>query len=261
MNIGIIGAGNMAGAIARGLVSKGFAADKIMLSDPDESKLALFREKSFKTGTNIETAINSDVLIMAIKPNNYENVLTEIKPYINHQLIISIAAGISISYIKSILGNRHVIRIMPNTPALVGLAMIAVSYEDPVTEEEVETANSIFEALGKYVYIPEALMDAAVSVSGSGPAYIFMFIDAMAKSGERMGLDRKDALLMAAQTVLGSAEMVLKTDTDPDALKTMVCSPGGTTIEAVKVFEEGNLYQLVESAMTACMEKSKQLKK
>ncbi len=250
----------MASAIVHGLIAAGTSPSDIMVSDRDDKKLAIFAGEGINTGDNVRTAQFGDTLLLAVKPNIVSTVLAEVKDEVSDKLIVSIAAGISIEYIKNCVGkNVRVVRTMPNTPALVGAGMTAISYEAPVTEADVECVSGIFSALGRAVIISEKLMDAAVSVSGSSPAYVFMLIDAMADGAVKEGLTRDAAIMMAAQTVMGAAKMVLETEKHPAELKDMVCSPGGTTIDAVSVLEEQGFRAAVIKAMESCADKSRRL--
>ncbi len=259
MKIGIIGAGNMAGAIAGRLCNTMNPAD-IFMSDKDETKLKSFKDMGINTGSNIEAAEFGDVLILAVKPNIYPVVLEEIAGK-TCKTVISIAAGISIDFVEGYLKNVNVIRVMPNTPALVGCAMTALSAKQNCDADELEKAKEIFASLGRTVVVPESLMDAIVSVSGSSPAYVFMMIESMADAAVSQGLTRDDAIMMAAQACMGAAKMVLETNVHPAKLKDMVCSPGGTTIDAVKKLEETGFRNSIMEAMQACFEKSKKMSK
>lgn len=262
MKIGIIGAGNMATAIIRGLIEAKMPPRDILISDPMEEKLEGFAGMGINTGTNSEAALFGDILILAVKPNACETVLNEIKGKTDGKTIVSIAAGISIGFIKSILGkNQRVVRTMPNTPALVGEGMTSISFEEPVNNDMINPVQEVFNAFGKTIIITESLMDAAVSVGGSSPAYAFMLIDAMAKKAVDLGMEQGEAVLAAAQSVMGAAKMVLETGEAPSLLKDKVCSPGGTTLEAVRVLEEAGFPEMVAKAMEACAQKSKQLKR
>ena len=250
----------MANAIVQGLLSAGTTPSDILVSDKDGDKLKAFAQKGIQTGDNMSAAEFGDALLLAVKPNIVSAVLDEVKDIVADKLVISIAAGISIAYIKNIIGqNVRVVRTMPNTPALVGTGMTAVSCEAPVTDEDEKCVMDIFSSLGRVSRIDEKLMDAAVSVSGSSPAYVFMLIDAMADAGVKEGLTRDTAVMMAAQTVMGAAKMVLETGKHPAQLKDMVCSPGGTTIEAVSVLEEMGFRASVIKAMESCSDKSRRL--
>lgn len=262
--IGFIGNGNMGRAILGGILSNGIAVAKnIIISDVDANGLKLVDGKYgvMTTSDNREVASKSEILFLSVKPNIVYKVIDEIKDCISENtLIISIAAGQSIAKLEEAFGKEiRLIRVMPNTPALVGEGMAALSPNENVTDEENETALRIFNSFGKAEIVPEYMMDAVTAVSGSSPAYVFMFIEAMADAAVMGGMPRAQAYTFAAQAVLGSAKMVLDTGKHPAELKDMVCSPAGTTIDAVGVLEEEGFRNSVIKAMTACMEKSKKL--
>lgn len=264
MKIGFIGLGNMAQAMIGGMIQKKlYTPDQIIGS----AKTVETAEKvagmyAITTCTdNTQVAANADVVILAVKPVFFAEVIEEIKEYITpHKLIISIAAGKSISWIEEAFGKEiKLIRCMPNTPALVGEGCTGVCLNEKITKVEEELAMNIMNSFGKANIIPERMMDAVIGVSGSAPAYVFLFIEAMADAAVAAGMPRKPAYEFAAQTVLGSAKMVLETGKHPGELKDMVCSPGGTTIEAVKVLEQQGFRGTVMSAIDACVNKSKNM--
>lgn len=259
MKIGIIGAGNMSRAIVIGLISNKTRPDSIMVSDPNEKKLAELNRYGIKKGTNEQVIKFADVIVLAVKPNVYPEVLPEVADA--KKLIVSIAAGISLDYIKSVIGeDTRVVRVMPNTPALAGAGMTAVC-SDGAADADLETVKNIFGSLGKVLVTEEKYIDAVCGVSGSGPAYVFTMIDAMADGGVACGLTKNDAILLAAQTVFGSAKLLLETNMHPAELRDMVCSPGGTTIDAVKALEQDGFRAALIDAVEAACEKSKILKK
>ena len=207
-------------------------------------------------------AEQADVLFLAVKPIFLSEVIEEIKDVVRPEtLIVSIAAGRTLAYLREAFGRPELklVRCMPNTPALVMEGCTGICAGADVTEEELERIVGLMEAFGKASVVPERLMDVVVGVSGSSPAYVFMFIEAMADEAVAAGMPRKQAYEFAAQSVLGSAKMVLETGKHPGELKDMVCSPGGTTIEAVKVLEEKGFRAAVMDAMEACIEKSKNM--
>jgi pyrroline-5-carboxylate reductase len=264
--IGIIGCGNMAQAIMGGIInSKLTVAQNIITSDPNESNLILIQNKySVKiTQNNKDVAKNSDILILAVKPNMYINVISEIKDFVNEDVIIvTIAAGITLETVENAFGKEiKVIRTMPNTPALVGEGMAALCYNKLVTEEDLAPVIKIFESFGKTEIIEEKLIDAVTAISGSSPAYVYMFIEALADGGVLQGIPRDKAYKFAAQAVLGSAKMVLESGEHPGSLKDKVCSPGGTTIEAVYDLEKNNFRGAVISAVEACTKKAIKMSK
>jgi pyrroline-5-carboxylate reductase len=262
--IGFIGNGNMGGAIIGGIISnKILNPSEILVSDINRDGLNTVNEKYGVsiTSDNKEAAKKADILFLAVKPNVLYKVIDEIKDVINENtLIVSIVAGQSIEKIAAAF-NRDIklIRVMPNTPALVGEGMAALSPNANVTEDETKNILNIFQSFGKAEIVPEYLMDTVTAVSGSSPAYVFMFIEAMADAAVMGGMPRNQAYTFAAQSVLGSAKMVLETGKHPGELKDMVCSPAGTTIDAVGVLEEEGFRSGVIKAMTACIEKSKKL--
>ena len=262
MKIGFIGAGNMGGAIIGGIIKNGISKDILVSDKNKEASDALCKKFGIKAAAdNIDAAKNSDILFLAVKPNVIDIVISEIKDFVSEDvLIISIVAGKSIEYIEKAFEKKiKLIRVMPNTPALVGEGMSALCKNKNVKKEDMEKALDIFSGLGEAEEVTENIMDAVTAVSGSSPAYIFMMIEAMADGAVAGGMPRSQAYKFAAQATLGSAKMVLETGKHPGELKDMVCSPAGTTIEAVKVLEEKGLRCAVIDAMKACMDKSKKL--
>lgn len=265
-NITFIGGGNMASAIIGGIIDSGLASKEQITATAKTAKTCSSLEERFGIHTsqdNKKAAETADILFLAVKPFLFSEVIAEIKDSVKKEaLIISIAAGQPITSIESMFSNSiKLVRAMPNTPALVGEAMSALCVNDNVTEEELGIAVDIFNSFGKCEVIKESLMDAVVGVSGSSPAYVYMFIEAMADAAVADGMPRAQAYKFAAQSVLGSAKMVLETGTHPGALKDAVCSPGGTTIEAVAVLEEKGLRNAVITAQRACAQKSRDMSK
>ena len=265
--LGFIGAGNMATAMMSGIVSgEIFHADEIIMSDVSNSRLAFLSEKYGVETTTDNTAVakGAEVIILAVKPQYYTQVITEIAPFVTEeQLIITIAPGQTLSSLSERFGSDKlkIIRTMPNTPAMVGAGITAATPNANVTDDELAYVRRILGGFGISEVIGENLMDAVVSVSGSSPAYVFMFIEAMADAAVADGMPRAQAYRFAAQAVMGSAKMVLETGKHPGELKDMVCSPAGTTIEAVRVLEEKGLRSAVIGAMQACTERSRSLGK
>lgn len=264
--IGFIGGGNMASAIIGGIIGSGLAdKDQITATAKTDKTLASLQERFgiHTTHSNQEAAANSDILFLAVKPYLFSEVIGEIKDSIKKDtLLISIAAGQPIAAIEAMFGTDiKLVRAMPNTPALVGEAMSALCTNKNVCDEELSDAVSIFNSFGKCEIINESLMDAVIGVSGSSPAYVYMFIEAMADAAVADGMPRTQAYKFAAQSVLGSAKMVLETGEHPGALKDAVCSPGGTTIEAVAVLEQQGMRNAVITAQRACVQKSKDMSK
>ncbi len=254
----------MAGAILGGVLKAGLVApDNIYVSDIDSGKANAMAALGVSfSQDNARVFENADVVILAVKPDAYPSALAALGSADAgaQKLLISIAPGITIADIKSYLGrDAKVIRTMPNTPAMVGEGMTILCGEAPADENDFLLCEKIFGAVGKTARLPEKLMNAAVALNGSSPAYVFMFIEAMADAAVGAGIPRAFACEAAAQAVLGSAKMVLETKIHPGQLKDMVCSPGGTTIEAVKVLEEKGFRAGIIAAMDACTEKTKRM--
>lgn len=262
--IGFIGGGNMACAIIGGLLKSGLAAkEQIVATAKTEHTLTSLRERFGITAIadNKTAASQADILFLAVKPYLFEEIIFQIKECVRPEtLIISIAAGQPIAKIEASFEKRiKLIRAMPNTPALVGEAMSALCANENITQAELTDAMEIFNSFGKCELISENMMDAVIGVSGSSPAYVYLFIEAMADAAVADGMPRTQAYKFASQAVLGAAKMVLETGTHPGALKDAVCSPGGTTIEAVTVLEQRGLRSAVISAQRACVQKSRDM--
>ena len=263
MKLGFIGTGNMAGAIMGGIIKKQiFRPEEIIGADISEAGRETTKETYGieVTGDNRKAA-DSEVLILSVKPQYYAEAIAEIKDCVrDDQMIITIAPGKTLAWLEEQFGKPvKIVRTMPNTPALVGEGMTAACVNQYVTEEEKAYALKILSSFGKVELVPEHLIDAVVAVSGSAPAYVFMFIEAMADAAVAEGMPRAQAYEFAAQAVYGSAKMVLETGKHPGELKDMVCSPAGTTIEAVRVLEEKGLRSAVIEAMRACADVSRRL--
>ena len=261
--IGFIGCGNMAKAMITSIIKAELVAPQsVFASDGyqpslDDSKTRLGINT---TMDNKEVVKSSDVIFLAVKPNIYDAVMQEIAPLVDRKLIVSIAPGKTLAYLENGLGkNTKILRTMPNTPAMVGEGVTAICPNNNVTKEDQEVLETIIGTFVTVERIDEKLFDAVVAVSGSSPAYVFMFIEAMADAAVLQGMARDKAYRFAAQAVLGSAKMVLDTNKHPGALKDMVCSPGGTTIEGVAVLEEKGMRSAVIQAMNAVYYKSGKL--
>jgi len=264
MKIGFIGTGNMGSAMIKGLVTSEYVSGSdINVFDVNVEKSRELSEKySVKPlQDEVEIADNSDVIVLSVKPNIYNSVLEKIKARIDeNKIIIAIAAGISIESVENIAGkDKKVVRIMPNTPAQVLEGMTAVTFNGNVKEEEKKVVFSILDSFGKSIEIEEKLMHTFTGIAGSLPAYVYMFMEALADGGVLEGMPRDKAYEIVAQTVKGSAEMLLKTGKHPGVLKDEVTSPDGTTIEAVNTLENGNFRGTVINAVRACVEKSKKM--
>lgn len=262
MKIGFIGCGNMATAIIKGIIRKQIIdAENIIASAKTKATLdRVQKELGVKVSTdNLEVTENSDILVLAVKPQYYPEVIAQIKDVVRkEQIVISIAPGKTLDWLQEQFeGGVRLVRAMPNTPALVGEGMTGACRNEYVTDEDYATVLQILGSFGEVETIPENLMDVCVSVSGSSPAYIYILIEAMADGAVADGMPRAQAYKFAAQSVLGSAKMVLETGKHPGELKDQVCSPGGTTIEAVRVLEEKGFRSSVIEAMKACVRKAR----
>jgi pyrroline-5-carboxylate reductase len=262
--VAIIGGGKMGSIIAQGLIAhKIILAKDIIVTDIDAARLEFLRSSmKLKVSQNNEKAVKgADIIILAVKPQNMAATLTEMSSAIDKsKIVISIAAGITTNFIeKSLTNGARVVRVMPNTPALIGEGAAAAAKGSCAKADDVKLTRAIFNAVGISVEIEEKLMDAVTGLSGSGPAYFFLIIEALIDAGEQMGLPRDLAKQLAAQTMLGAARLCLQSDKQPAQLREMVTSPGGTTAAGLKVMEEGNIRALIVSAVEAATKRSKEL--
>lgn len=264
MKTGFIGCGNMATAMVRGIL-KGQKAlpEEILVSRRHMEPLQQLQQELGIgiTTDNKEVAAFADVLFLAVKPQFYAETIREIRDAVrDNTIVVSIAPGKTLDWLTEQFGRPvKLVRTMPNTPAMVGEGMMGICPATTVTEEELQVVRELCSGFSRTEIVTENLMDVVVSVSGSAPAYVFMFIEAMADAAVADGMPRKSAYTFAAQAVLGSAKMVLETGMHPGELKDMVCSPGGTTIEAVRVLEEKGMRSAVIEAMKACTKKSRDM--
>ena len=263
MKLGFIGAGNMAQAIIGGILKKGILSkDEIIASAATEKTINKVSEEfGINTTLDNKKVAEAEILFLAVKPEYYRSVIDEIKDVVSSdQIIVTIAAGKSVAWVEEAFGGvKKIIRTMPNTPALVGEGITAVCPNSNINDKDLSKVMELLESFGKAEVINESIMDAVVAVSGSSPAYVFMFIEAMADAAVAEGMPRAQAYKFAAQSVLGSAKMVLETGKHPGELKDMVCSPAGTTIEAVRVLEKEGLRSSVMECMKACADKSRNM--
>lgn len=264
MEIGFIGLGNMARAIIGGMLDKGIvnAADISGSAKTQKTLEAVQKEYGIEVkASNVAVAAQSQVVVLAVKPQFLQNVIVEIRDMMQPDtLVISIAAGKTLGWLEECFGRKvKLVRCMPNTPALVGEGCTGVCANDAVTEEEIRYSLRLMESFGKASLVEERLMDAVGAVSGSSPAYVFLFIEAMADAAVAAGMPRSQAYGFAAQAVYGSAKLMLETGRHPGELKDMVCSPGGTTIEGVRILEENGFRGAVMDALLATVEKSRKL--
>jgi pyrroline-5-carboxylate reductase len=263
--IGLIGAGNMGGALVLGLVAAGrVAATHIAATDLFDRVLQPLAELGVQTGGEIALAVRGrDVVILAIKPQMAASVLQEIAPILGgDQVLVSIMAGVGTASIEAQVGGAvPVVRVMPQMLAKVGAAASGICAGQHVTEAQIELVRALFEQVGSTVVVPESQMDAVTGLSGSGPAYVYTVIEALADGGVRMGLSRDNALQLAAQTVLGAARMVLESGLHPAVLKDQITSPGGTTIAGLHKLEEKGLRDALISAVQAATQRAVELGK
>jgi pyrroline-5-carboxylate reductase len=257
--IGFIGGGNMAEALIKGMTSRGMK--DIFVSEPrEERRQELERSYGVKTtASNREVAEGCDIFFLAVKPQNMDAVLDEIaEAMTGGKTVVSIAAGVTLSRLEEKLGTKQLIRVMPNTPSLVQEGMSVMSLCGCFYGKEAEIVRGILMSIGRVLTLPEKLMNAVTALSGSGPAFIALFVEAMTESGERMGIGKGDAAQLAVQTLLGTAKL-LDTGMSPENLRKMVTSPGGTTEAGLKAFEEGNLRGLVDGALEAARKRADEL--
>lgn len=262
--IGFIGCGNMGGAMMQGILDSGKCLKEDMIaSDASEAAIAAKQEQLGITVTtdNKDVAAFADILFLAVKPQYYEAVITEIKDVVTEdKIVVTIAPGKTLAWLREKFGkDLKIIRTMPNTPAMVKEGMMGMCPNENVTEEEIALVRDICDGFSATEVITENLMDVVTAVSGSSPAYVFMFIEAMADAAVAGGMPRAQAYKFAAQAVMGSAKMVLETGRHPGDLKDMVCSPAGTTIQAVRVLEEKGMRSAVFEAMMKCLDISRNM--
>lgn len=266
LKLAIIGGGNMGEALVSGLLADGVATSPgLWVTDIEGDRLAALRQRyAVRTGRdNGEAASWADVVVLAVKPQMMDQVLDELKDRIaEHALIISIAAGIQLARIAARLGGtRKVLRVMPNQPCLIRAGASAVAAAPSVSPEERAQVVRLFEAVGTVVVVDEQMMDAVTGLSGSGPAYVFQVIEALAEGGVTMGLPRETALALAVQTVFGAAKQVIDTGESPARLTDKVTSPGGTTLAGLQALEAGGLRSTVIAAVVAATRRSEELGK
>jgi pyrroline-5-carboxylate reductase len=262
--VGFLGTGNMAEALIKGLIAAAVVEpSQIWGSDPRKQRCdeMAARYGIHATTSNLEVVERSTIVILSVKPQVLPKVLDEVADHLQpHALVISIAAGIPVAILERHLprGTR-VVRTMPNTPALVGAGATAIAAGGHATEQDLADATAIFDAVGKTVLLDEEQLDAVTGLSGSGPAYVFLIIEALSDAGVKMGLSRYNAQALSAQTVLGSAKLLLETNEHPGRLKDMVTSPGGTAIAGIATLEAGGLRTTLINAVEAATRRSREL--
>lgn len=260
MKISFIGGGNMATAMVTGILKDGaIAAKNICMSDCDIMKLEIFRKKGVVTTSSNQFAVDfADYIFLAVKPQQYEEVIKGLGK-VDGKIFITMAPGISIDYVSKRLKGAKVIRTMPNTPALVGEGATAMCCGENISDAEHSFVCKLLSSFSKVYKFDESHMNDVVALSGSSPAYAFMFIEAIAKHSAKCGIDYETAVEMAAQTLLGSAKMILETKKSPQILRENVCSKGGTTIKAIDKLEELQFADVIAQAMGACTVRAKEL--
>lgn len=257
--IGFIGGGNMAEALIKGMTSRGMK--DIIVSEPREDRRG-YLERSYgikTTHDNIAAASSCSIIILAVKPQNMPAVLDEISSSVaGEKTVVSIAAGITLPYLQSKLKTRRLIRVMPNTPALVQEGMSVLSLCECFSDKEISAVREIFMSVGKVLTLPEKHMDTVTALSGSGPAFITFFVEAMIEAGVKMGLSRDNASELAVQTLIGTAKL-LETGMPPEKLREMVTSPGGTTAAGLTAFMERGFVAVVIEALEAARRRAEEL--
>lgn len=253
----------MASAILGGALRRSVLhPENVYLSNPHLDKTEPFRMQGVHvTTSNIEVAKQAGILILAVKPQKFDEILPELAPHTMEKCVVSIAAGISSDYIKSQLPGAYVMRAMPNTPLLVGSGVTALTLSPEVPAFYSDGVYELFSAVGETVLVPESLINAVIAISGSSTAYFFRIAAAMAAQGVRQGLSPEMALRLASLSMGGSAAMLLKSGNTPEALIQQVCSPGGTTQSALTAFDDGGLEAMMADAMTRCVKRAEELKR
>ena len=263
LSVGFLGAGRMATALASGFCAEGLVPNHLTAVDPFEPARTAFADalpKGIRVGDDSTLLSDCDLIFLAVKPQVMASALEEVKTAFGpQQLIVSIAAGIDLRTLEEWLPDRRIVRVMPNTPCLVGEGACGISPGSSASEDDAQTVAELLSCVGIVEQIPERLMDALTGLSGSGPAYVFQMIEALSDGGVKMGLPRPTATRLAAQTLLGSAKMVLQTGDHPGSLKDAVTSPGGTTIAGIHALEKGGLRSVLINAVQASAERSAEL--
>jgi pyrroline-5-carboxylate reductase len=260
-NISFIGGGNMAQALIGGLIARGLPATRITVSDPVEQVRQLLQEKDIQvTDDNAEAIKNADIVVFAVKPQVLAQVLKPLNGQFDGKLVVSIVAGAEISTIASLLGTERVVRVMPNTPALVQTGAHGLFAYDAVSENDRSLASQVLAATGLTIWVSsEDQIDAVTAVSGSGPAYFFYMMESMIRAGKNLGLDEKVATELTLQTALGAAQMAITSSNTPAELRKNVTSPNGTTQAAIEAFDRGQISQNIQAALAAAKKRSQEL--
>ena len=261
-NICFIGDGNMAQALIGGLLSRGLPTTRITVSDPVEQIRHILEEKNIQTTTdNVDAIKNADVVVLAVKPQVLATVLQPLKGLLSDKLVISIIAGAEIQTISDLIGgSQRIVRVMPNTPALVQTGAHGIYASEAVNAQDRELTSQILAATGLTIWVDnEAQIDAVTAVSGSGPAYFFYLMESMIRAGKNLGLDEKVATALTLQTALGAAQMAITSSNSPTELRKNVTSPNGTTQAALEVFDRAQISQNIQAALAAAQKRSQEL--
>lgn len=264
MKIGFIGSGNMAEAIISGMIKSNFSNSDIFILDVNLDRIKYMTEKYNVSTTEAGKFFEeTDIIVLAVKPQIIDKVLSSYKNYIKKEhLLISIAAGITIDKILSLSPSEKIVRVMPNTPALISMGISALTYKSKlITDSEKKQVESLMKSIGEFVWLEENQMDAVTALSGSGPAYVYRFIDAMIDSGVLIGLNRELARKLVLETVLGSTMMLKYSELSPKELESQVTSPGGTTIHGLVSLEKNNFSPSIKEGIKAAYERSVELGK
>lgn len=260
-NISFIGGGNMAQALIGGLISRGLPATRITVSDPSEKVRHLLLEKEINvTDDNLKAVANADVVVLAVKPQVLSMVLKPLQGQLTDKLLISIVAGAEVASIAHLTAAQRIVRVMPNTPALVQTGAHGMYAPEAVSTTDRQLASQILAATGLTLWVDtEAQIDAVTAVSGSGPAYFFYMMESMIRAGKNLGLDEKVATALTLQTALGAAQMAITSSNTPAELRKNVTSPNGTTQAALEVFDRAQISQNIQAALAAAQKRSQQL--
>lgn len=260
-NITFIGGGNMAQALIGGLIARGLPSTRITVSDPSENIAQVLQDKHIQTTSdNVQAVKHADVVVLAVKPQVLGTVLKPLAGLLADKLIISVVAGAEIATIAALSGTDRIVRVMPNTPALVQTGAHGLYADNHVNEKDRELASQIMAATGLTIWVnSESQIDAVTAVSGSGPAYFFYLMESMIRAGKNMGLDEKVATALTLQTALGAAQMAITSSNTPAELRKNVTSPNGTTQAALEVFDRAQISQNIQSALAAAQKRSQEL--
>lgn len=261
-NICFIGGGNMAQALIGGLLSRGLPTTRITVSDPVEQIRHVLEEKGIQTtADNLDAIKNADVVVLAVKPQVLATVLQPLKGLLSDKLVISIIAGAEIQTISDLIGgSQRIVRVMPNTPALVQTGAHGIYASEAVGKQDRELTSQILAATGLTIWLDnEAQIDAVTAVSGSGPAYFFYLMESMIRAGKNLGLEEKVATALTLQTALGAAQMAITSSNSPSELRKNVTSPNGTTQAALEVFDRAQISQNIQAALAAAQKRSQEL--